>query len=118
MRLKGRTALITGAAQGIGEAIARAFIQEGAFVILTDVKLDLGRALAKELGNKALFIPLDVSSEEEWIRAVKVIQEKKLQLDVLVNNAGITGFEGGSGSMDPENCSLELWHHVHAVNLD
>ena len=60
-KLNGRVAIVTGAAQGIGEAISRAFIESGARVVMTDVKADQGRSLASQLGDGAYFIEQDVS---------------------------------------------------------
>ncbi len=92
MRLKKKVALITGAAQGLGAEIARRYAAEGATVFVCDLKEDLGRETAAEIektGGKAFFQPLDVTSEESWIKAVAVVSEKCGRLDVLVNNAGI-----------------------------
>lgn len=111
-RLQNKTALITGAAQGIGAAIAKVFIDEGARVILTDIDDDAGQACADTLG--ATYRHLDVSSESDWTAA----HEAHPNLDILVNNAGITGFESGELIQDPENVSLNAWRAVHAVNLD
>ena len=111
-RLSGKTCLVTGAARGIGEAIARAFHAEGADVIVTDINEDLGGQVAADLG--AAFHRLDVARETDWQR----VMGEAGALDVLVNNAGITGFETGPAAHDPENASLEDWHAVHAVNLD
>jgi 3(or 17)beta-hydroxysteroid dehydrogenase len=111
-RLIGKTALITGAARGIGEAIAEAFVAEGAAVVLTDIATEAGTATAARLG--ANFQQLDVRNEEDWKRVLSLID----RLDVLVNNAGITGFESGWVNHDPENASLEDWRAVHCTNLD
>jgi len=111
-RLQNKTALITGAARGIGAAIAAAYIDEGARVIVTDIDDDPGRAHAEAIG--ARYEHLDVSRETDWTRIAKAVPT----LDILVNNAGITGFESGELVHDPENASLEAWHAVHAVNLD
>lgn len=115
-RLETKTALITGAARGIGAAIARAFRAEGATVILTDIDRTSGAAMAHEIG--ATFAPLDVASEADW----QAIADRFPTLDVLVNNAGITGFEGpfdgAPPAHDPENARLEDWRAVHAVNSD
>lgn len=111
-RLQNKTALITGAAQGIGAAIAKAFVDEGAQVILTDIDNDAGQAYADQIG--AIYHPLDVSSEKDWASVL----EAHPKLDILVNNAGITGFESGEFVQDPENVSLDAWRAVHAVNLD
>ena len=111
-RLNDKTALITGAARGIGAAIAEAFASEGAEVILTDIDETLGQKAAEALG--ARFEPLDVSQEDQWLQ----ISNKFPKLDILVNNAGITGFESGEMVHDPANVSLDAWRAVHAVNLD
>lgn len=117
-RLDNRVALITGGARGIGEAIARAFVTEGAFVYLTDINDTLGEALAGELGAPVTYRRLDVREERDWFRVTSDIMREKRRLDVVVNNAGITGFEGGELVHDPENASLEDWHAVHRTNLD
>lgn len=111
-RLDGKTCVITGAARGIGYAIARCFQEEGAEVIVTDVDEAGGLAAARAIG--ARFIKLDVADEADWVR----LAEQVPVLDVLVNNAGITGFEGGVQAHDPEHASLEDWRAVHRVNLD
>ena len=111
-RLKDRTCLVTGAARGIGAAIARAFADEGADVIVTDINVELGRRTAGGIG--AAFHKLDVAHEADWRRVMGTIGA----IDVLVNNAGITGLESGPRPHDPEHASLEDWHAVHAVNLD
>ena len=111
-RLQNKTALITGAAQGIGAAIAKAFIDQGADVILTDIDDAAGQAEADAIG--ATYRRLDVSSQADWTDALSAHPK----LDILVNNAGITGFESGELIQDPENVSLDAWHAVHAVNLD
>lgn len=91
-RLSGKTALITGAAQGIGEAIARAFVAEGATVHLTDINDMLGASLASKLGPEAHYHHLDVRQESDW-RAVLETALANCGLDILVNNAGVTGFD-------------------------
>lgn len=116
LRIQNKTALVTGAARGIGAAIARAFQDEGAEVILTDIDADTGQAMADRIGTT--FARLDVSSETDWLR----MAERFPTLDVLVNNAGITGLERPLGGVlpahDPENASLADWRDVHAVNND
>ncbi|WP_372916069.1 SDR family oxidoreductase [Sandarakinorhabdus sp.] len=111
-RLKGKTALITGAARGIGEAIARRFAAEGALVWVTDID-PAGEAVAASIGGR--FAVLDVCDEASW----DALMAQVGRLDILVNNAGITGLEGGHMvPHDPEHASLADWRHVHAVNLD
>jgi len=118
MRLAGKVALITGAARGIGEGIARAFHREGAVVVLTDIQDVVGQAKATALGERASYSRLDVRLEADWERAVNAVLEQHSRIDVLVNNAGITGLEGTSDPHDPEHTSLETWRAVHATNLE
>ena len=110
--LEKKTCLITGAARGIGESIARAFAREGGNVVLTDIDQENGKAVAHEIG--AMFLPLNVENEADWQR----IEEHVPLLDVLVYNAGVTGLENGLEPHDPENASLEDWRAVHRTNLD
>lgn len=118
-RLHGRTALITGAARGIGEATARLFAAHGARVLVTDLNEHGARSVAAEIGPaNAAAVRLDVRVEADWIRAIDVVQRTFGPLDVLVNNAAITGFDPPSGPHDPEHASLEAWREVHATNLD
>jgi len=115
--MQGKVALVTGAARGIGEAIASAFVREGATVVVSDVNHELGKQVVKRLGSDAVYLQLDVSKKEEWDRAGEFLKEKGLQLNVLVNNAGISGFEEGSAPMNPEECSVWDWDRIHEVNL-
>ncbi len=117
-RLEGLVALISGAAAGIGEGIARAFISEGAVVMLTDIRDEVGHSLAESLGTRASYRRLDVRQESEWSSTTQAVLERYGRLDVLVNNAGITGFEGDQFAHDPEHASLEDWRAVLATNLD
>ncbi|MCZ8253280.1 MAG: glucose 1-dehydrogenase [Hylemonella sp.] len=117
-RLEGKHALVTGAARGIGAAIARAFVDEGAFVYVTDIDDDAGTAMAGLLGDAAAYLHLDVREESDWIAAMKHIEQRSGPLDIVVNNAGITGFEQGNYTHDPEHASLESWREVHRTNLD
>ncbi|MEM7638166.1 MAG: SDR family oxidoreductase [Pseudomonadota bacterium] len=110
--LQNKIALVTGAARGIGAAIAKAFADEGAKVIVTDILDAEGAATASAIGGS--YHRLDVQSETDWAR----IRDAHPKLDVLVNNAGMTGFETGNLVHDPEKASLEAWREVHAVNLD
>lgn len=117
-KLQSKVTLITGAARGIGEAIARAFINEGAFVYLSDINDELGAATAAKLGTNAKYLHIDVREESDWIAATNAIIADHGALDVVVNNAGITGFESGDLVHDPENASLSAWRAVHQTNLD
>jgi cyclopentanol dehydrogenase len=92
MRLMGKVALVSGGAKGIGEAVVRRFVEEGAVVGFGDVDEVAGRALAAELsgGNSpATFIPLDVTRAGDWQAAVETLTTTHGRLDILVNNAGI-----------------------------
>lgn len=119
-RLAGRVALVTGAARGIGFAIARAFVGEGATVVLSDIAHESGREAAAQLG--ASYLPLDVRNAEAWDTVMREVVAQHGRLDILVNNAGIAGFEqvtaGAPPAHDPEHASLDDWHAVLATNLD
>ena len=117
-RLKGKVALITGAARGIGQAIAELFALEGALVIVSDINDAAGEHVAHSMGDAARYIHLDVSKESEWENAFALIETTYGKLDILVNNAGITGFLESTGPHDPENLDLDSWHAVHKTNLD
>jgi 3alpha(or 20beta)-hydroxysteroid dehydrogenase len=92
-RLKGKVAIITGGARGMGAATARLFVAEGAKVAITDILEEPGRALAAELGAAALFLKHDVTDEAQWQAAVDATLGKWERIDVLVNNAGILMFK-------------------------
>lgn len=120
-RLHNKIALITGAARGIGSSIARLFAQEGATVLLCDIRDEEGFAIAATCAAftpQSRFFHLDVQHESEWLRLVETIEHDFGRVDIVVNNAGITGFENSMRPHDPENISLEDWRSVHAVNLD
>ena len=120
-RLHNKIALVTGAARGIGRSIAELFAQEGATVILCDVRAEEGRSVAATCSTftpQSQFFHLDVQHESEWTQLSETIVRDFGRVDILVNNAGITGFENGFRPHDPENTSLEDWRSVHAVNLD
>jgi 3(or 17)beta-hydroxysteroid dehydrogenase len=112
MRLNGKLCVVTGAARGIGEAIAGAFVAEGATVVLTDIDAVAGGVTARRLGMR--FIALDVREEADWAALAAAVPAA----DVVVNNAGVTGFEHGHAPHDPEHASLTDWRAVHATNLD
>ncbi|MFA8385655.1 MAG: SDR family oxidoreductase [Pelagibaca sp.] len=111
-RLNGKRCIVTGAGRGIGAAIAHVFAREGADVVITDKVADTAAAVASDIG--AHHMRLDVSSEADWAALAKVWPT----CDVVVNNAGITGFEETIRPHDPEHASLADWRAVHAVNLD
>ena len=88
-RVSGKVALVTGGAMGIGLAEARLFAAEGASVIIADLAQADGNAAAAALGDKACFIHLDVTDDEDWARAIAMVRDRFGWLDILVNNAGI-----------------------------
>jgi 3alpha(or 20beta)-hydroxysteroid dehydrogenase len=90
--LDGKVAIVTGAARGQGAAAARLFVEEGARVVIGDVLDDLGKELADELGEAAVYRHLDVALEDDWRSVVDEAVETLGGLDVLVNNAGILRF--------------------------
>lgn len=87
-RLAGKTAIVTGGSRGMGEATVRAFVEQGAKVLIADILEEQGSALATELGEMARFCRLDVSNAENW-KEVVVAANGMGSLQVLVNNAGI-----------------------------
>jgi NAD(P)-dependent dehydrogenase (short-subunit alcohol dehydrogenase family) len=111
-RLISKTCVVTGAARGIGRAIAERFHAEGAIVIVTDIDETAGAETAAAIGCQ--FVKLDVRAEADWQR----LAENVPVVDVVVNNAGVTGFEHGMVQHDPEHASLADWRAVHEVNLD
>ncbi|QUT06845.1 SDR family oxidoreductase [Sphingobium phenoxybenzoativorans] len=86
-RLTNKIALVTGAAGGIGQGIARAMAAEGATLILADIKLEGLQSVAQEIGGEA--VPLDVTSEQAWSDVARQIEERHRRLDILINNAGL-----------------------------
>ena len=107
MRLSGKIALVTGGASGLGEAIARRFVAEGASVIIADIDAANGQAVADALGQAASFVQLDVSQGADWDAALALTE----RLDILVNNAGITTH----GSI--EDVTLEQFRHEFEVDV-
>ncbi len=99
-KLDGKVAIITGGAAGMGETHARLFVEQGAKVVLTDIDAEKGEALAKELGENALFIEHDITDEEGWKTVVSKTEETFAPIDILVNNAGISPALSVESSLD------------------
>jgi NAD(P)-dependent dehydrogenase (short-subunit alcohol dehydrogenase family) len=113
MRLKGKVAIITGGAHGMGEAEARLFAQEGAAVVIADVLRKEGEAVAADISagqGRATFVTTDVTSELAWDKLIAATIETYGRLDILVNNAGISGSSVG------DELALAGWERLMAVN--
>ena len=93
-RLEGKVAAITGSASGFGETAARLFVREGCRVALGDIQEEAGRAVAESLGDAAVFVRCDVTSEEDVANLVDTAVNAFGRLDVMFNNAGIVGAVG------------------------
>lgn len=115
-RVEGKIALITGGAQGLGEAAARMLAREGARVAITDVNIagaeKVAASLNEQCKDSAIAIKHDVTSESDWTNALAQTEKSFGGLHVLVNNAGI------GLTKDLEDVSLEEWRRVHAIDLD
>ena len=114
-RVKGKIALVTGAASGIGRACALLLAKEGATVVVTDIQDDMGRDCVnaiKKAGGDGLYLRHDVASEDAWIGIVTEIKTRFGKLNVLVNNAGIA-ITGPITEM-----TLADWRRQESINLD
>src|ERR1700749_1032828 len=113
MRLKDKVPIVTGGAHGMGEAEARLFAREGAAVVIADVLVREGEAVAADIAasqGRARFVRTDVTSEADWQRVVSETIAAYGRLDILVNNAGISGSAVGDAD------GLEGWETLMAVN--
>src|SRR3546814_13799677 len=110
-QLDGKIAIVTGASRGMGASHARRFIAEGAQVLLTDMRADVGDALAAELGNRAAFAEHDVTNAGDWKRIVAIAEDRFGPVTVLVNNAGILGPMAKTADVTEAD-----YMHVCAVN--
>src|SRR5450756_2870801 len=114
-RVRGKSAVITGGALGIGRACALKLAEEGAAVAVTDIDASKGSIVAEEIrgrGGDAIFIEHDVADEARWDHVMKVVIERYKKLDVLVNNAGV------ALAKDVEHTTLEEWRWLMSINLE
>ena len=109
MRLMNKVAVVTGASSGMGAATARLFAAEGAKVVLTDILEAEGIALTAEIGENAGFQRLDVTSEEDWETLVAETLSAFGRIDVLINNAGVSGSH-------PDVLNTDTWDEQMNVN--
>lgn len=110
-RFSGQTVMITGAAGGLGAAMAQAFAKEGATVVVTGRKEKAGLDLAKAIGGGAFFVNLDVTDEASWRNAVETTEKQRGPLSVLINNAAYLAVGG------VETVPLAEWRTVIDTNL-
>lgn len=122
-RLSGKVALISGAASGIGAAIATEFARQGCKVVCTDIQIGKGENVAAAIGSHARFLKLDVTRVDDWAAAVAFTQEAFGGIDILVNNAGAA--PGGVVALEKEApelheltlsiCGSSVWYGTRAV---
>jgi NAD(P)-dependent dehydrogenase (short-subunit alcohol dehydrogenase family) len=114
-RVKGKVALVTGAALGIGKACALKLAEEGAQVVVTDIKEEEGQqvvAAIKAAKGDAIFIRHDAASEDGWKQVIETTLKTYGKLDILVNNAGV------GKTTNVEEATLEDWRFLNSINLD
>jgi len=111
-RVKGKVALITGAAQGLGRASAEMLLAEGARVVASDINMSLLNDWTSSYGDRVEALPLDVTNAEDWQQAISLLENKFGALHILVNNAGVADL----GNV--VNMSFDAWKRVHDINLN
>ncbi|MGH8434510.1 MAG: SDR family oxidoreductase, partial [Pseudomonas sp.] len=111
-QVQGKVALVTGGASGVGRATALLLAREGAQVLISDINVAAGQALAAEIGAAASFMRHDAASEADWNDVIEALRVRHGRLDILVNNAGILL----KGSI--EEASLDDWQRVQRINSD
>ena len=114
MRLKGKVAIVTGGAHGMGASECKLFASEGAQVTIADLREEDGRKIEAEIsetGGEAMFVQMDVTSEQDWTRTISQTVTRFGKLDILINNAGVTGSALTSDLLD-----LDAWDRLMEVN--
>lgn len=112
MRLKDKIAIVTGAASGFGEGVAKRFAEEGAKVLIADIQDEAGRRVAGEIGEAATFVHCDVTREADWKAAVQEAIDQFGHLDIVVNNAGYSHYNQPMLEVDEAE-----FDRVYAVNV-
>src|SRR4029079_3958805 len=114
-RLANKVSIVTGAANGIGRAIAELFAEQGAWVLVADIDREAGESVAREIcesGGEAKFVHTDVTSPEQVGRAVQLAGERSGRIELLVNNAAHLG-----DWLDVQAATTEQWDHSYAITL-
>lgn len=111
-RVQDKVALVTGGASGVGRATVQLLAREGAQVVITDLNVEAGQALARELGARVSFLRHDAASEADWADVMATVKARHGRLDILVNNAGILV----KGTI--EEASLDDWQRLMRINAD
>lgn len=114
-RMRGKVAIVTGGALGIGRACALRLAEEGAVAVVTDVDSAKGPLVVEEIrssGGEAIFVHQDVADEDQWELVTSAVIERYKRLDVLVNNAGV------ALARDVEHTTIEEWRRLMSINLD
>ena len=109
-RVQDKVAIVTGGPSGVGREDALLLAREGARVVITDVNVDAGQALAREIGDQALFVQHDIASEADWEAVIQTTTDRFGGVDILVNNAAILA------QATIEETSLELWEKIQKIN--
>jgi len=114
IHVEGKVVVVTGAGAGIGRATAELFADNGAKVVVTDVKQDQGEETVQQIasaGGDSMFLSHDVASEEDWVRVLAAAKERFGGVDVLVNNAGIYVIAPVTET------TLEQWNRLFSINV-
>ena len=114
-RLENKVAVVTGGANGIGRAVCKRFVEEGAKVIVADLNEDAGRDVASEIGGDGSFYKLDARNQAEWKALADQVKEIYGKFDILVNNAGILST---SNYQSIEHVDMDEWRAVQAINVE
>lgn len=113
----GKIAIVTGSAAGIGKAIAQKLYQNGATVVITDIREEAGKRIVAELGNRALFLPCDIGDIEQVNRLVDKSVHHFGRLDFMINNAGINS-SAAEERVTVDQYSYDTWHRMINVDLN